>query len=126
MANAVFDRVDADKDGKVTAEEAAEAHKKHFARVLAKVDKDSDHAISKQEAKVALVGLIKRFHASRDGAVKDRGECPNMRGKKPGACPKAKGKGPGKKLGKVDRDKGKAGHHKHAGRKHRHEAETED
>jgi hypothetical protein len=65
VANKVFDQVDANKDGKVNAHEAAESQKKRFAFVLAKVDKDGDKAISKPEAKVALVGLVKRFHAAR-------------------------------------------------------------
>ena len=86
MANKIFDRVDTNKDGKVNAEEAAEAHKKHFARVLEKVDTDHDGAINKKEAAVALTGLVKRFHASRTGSMKD-----------PGKCPKAKGKVKGKK-----------------------------
>jgi len=96
VANRVFDRVDTNKDGKVDAEEAAEAHRQHFARVLARVDKDGDKAISKPEAKAALLGLIKKFHAAR-GGMKGPGECPTIRGKGPGERPVMKGEGHGKR-----------------------------
>jgi Ca2+-binding EF-hand superfamily protein len=96
MANKVFDRIDADKDGKVNAGEAVEAGKKRFEFILAKVDTDGDKAISKPEAKVALVGLIKRFHAAYPG------------GKGPGKCPMAAGMCPGKEPVKVDREAIKA------------------
>jgi hypothetical protein len=96
MANRVFDQVDANKDGKVNAQEAAESQKKRFAFVLAKVDKDGDKAISKPEAKVALVGLVKRFHAA------------HAAGKGPGNRLVIAGKASDKKPVKVDREKVKA------------------
>ncbi|MBN2218358.1 MAG: hypothetical protein JW719_13365 [Pirellulales bacterium] len=95
VANAIFDRVDANKDGKVNALEAAAAHKKHFARVLEKVDRDGDQAIGKREAVVSLVGLVKRIHASHAGPAKgpqDPGKCPAMKGHTPGKPDRAKAK----------------------------------
>ncbi|MBN1588008.1 MAG: EF-hand domain-containing protein [Pirellulales bacterium] len=96
-ANKVFDKIDANKDGKVDAKEAAVAHKECFVRILKKVDKDDDKAISKQEAKVALVSMVKRFHAARAGGMKGPGMHHGMKGKKAG-----------KKPGKIDREKIKA------------------
>ncbi len=89
-ANKIFDKVDANKDGKVCADEAAAAHKKHFARVLKKVDKDGDEAISKNEAKVALVSLVKRFHAARAAGAMGPGKWHGMKGKKPGKVDRKK------------------------------------
>ena len=76
MANKIFDRVDANHDGLVNADEAAAAHKKHFEQILAKVDKDGDKAISKREAAVALTSLIKRFHSAHAAGFKCPGKCP--------------------------------------------------
>jgi Ca2+-binding EF-hand superfamily protein len=87
VANAIFDKIDANKDGKINAEEAAAAHKKAFECALARVDTDHDRAISKKEAAVALVGLVKRFHAAHAGMMKGVGGCPCMKGGKPGKCP---------------------------------------
>jgi hypothetical protein len=112
VANRIFDQIDANKDGKVNAEEAAEAQKKHFAMVLAKVDKDGDKAISKPEAKVALIGLVKRLHAIHAGD-KGPGQCP---------CSMAAGKGPGKKPGKPVCEK-KDSPKKHDAKRHHHEHE---
>ncbi len=71
-----FDRIDANKDGQLTAEEliaARKAHSRHdMAQRFKQADSDGDGAVSRAEAEKALPHLAQRFDrvdANKDGRV---------------------------------------------------------
>ncbi|MFO1007343.1 MAG: EF-hand domain-containing protein [Planctomycetaceae bacterium] len=49
----LFDKLDANKDGQVTAEEVPEEHRPHLERLLRKGDKDENKSLSKEEWEAA-------------------------------------------------------------------------
>ncbi len=79
MADAMFKRMDANGDGKATADEAPEARREQVARMIRRGDKDGDGALSQEE----FAAVAKQ----RAEAVKMRTEKPNSEpGQKPAAA----------------------------------------
>ncbi len=79
MADAMFKRMDANGDGKATADEAPEERREQVARMIRRGDKDGDGGLSQEE----FAAVAKQ----RAEAVKMRTEKPNAEpGKKPAAA----------------------------------------
>ena len=82
-------KIDADKDGKISKEEAPE----RLAKVFDKVDADTDGFVTPQEIKDSIKARMKEhFKKGPEAKGGDQGDCPK------GKCPKEKGpKGKGPK-----------------------------
>jgi len=68
----MFQKADANKDGKITLDEVPEARREGFKKLLEKADKDGDKALSGEEAKAAakVIGQKIRAHmAEKVGEV---------------------------------------------------------
>ena len=72
-AEEMFEKADANKDGKVSLDEVPSERKEHFEKLLARADKDGDKALSKEEGKAAMCAMAERMREGRgkDGMRKD-------------------------------------------------------
>ena len=67
MGKELFERADANKDGKVAIDEVPEARREGFERLLAKADKDGDKALSVEEARRMHAAMAQRARSGRPG-----------------------------------------------------------
>ena len=110
----VLEKFDADKDGKLNAEERKAAMEARQAEMLAKFDTDKDGKLSDEERKAAMEArkaeMMKRFDKDGDGKLseEERKAMPQRGGDRPGP---PKGDKPGKpgKEGKPGKGKKPAG-----------------
>jgi len=79
-AEAMFARQDANKDGKLTADEVPEERREFFQRMLARLDDDGDKAITKEQfVRAMLAGREGRPDAPPPGAGSPGGAVPVLR-----------------------------------------------
>ena len=72
VGRAIFAKLDANDDGKVSIDEVPEARREGFKKLLEKADKDGDKALSAEEGKRAMAFVAHRVrHARAKG-----GPCP--------------------------------------------------
>ncbi|MFZ5831628.1 MAG: hypothetical protein ACOY3P_16200 [Planctomycetota bacterium] len=78
-----FARADQNKDGKIALSEIPENRREGFKKILAKLDKDNDEALSKEEAKAGAQAMAGERHGrDRDRDRDDRAErSPRGRGR---------------------------------------------
>ena len=94
LAAKVFQRRDANGDGKLTAEEMPQDRRERFQRLLARYDDDGDGAITKQQFIKALSERAGRGNKPRRGPGQQRGQFgPGQNG------PPGGGRGPGQRRG---------------------------
>jgi Ca2+-binding EF-hand superfamily protein len=67
LAPALFERADANQDGKVTLDEVRPEHREHFKRLLERADTDGDGALSREEAQRAVATMRARAARGRAG-----------------------------------------------------------
>jgi hypothetical protein len=58
----MFERLDANDDGKISVDEVPEKRKEGFLKMLEKADKDGDKALDKDEARAAVMAIARRHH----------------------------------------------------------------
>ena len=86
----MFERADANKDGKVELAEVPEERRERFERLLARADKDGDSALSVEEARAAAKARAAKAREKGPGAKGWHGE--KMKPRKPRAGMAAEGK----------------------------------
>ncbi len=89
-AKSLFDRLDADKDGKITASELPERLKKRLGEKLKKADTNGDGKVCKDEFKAMMKSRAEAAKAKRAKGKKDGAKAKRGKGKKD--RPTAKGK----------------------------------
>jgi len=68
LAGERFKRADANDDGRITPDEVPSSRREHFGKMLARVDKDGDKAVSAEEARraaAAMMGHVRLAMAQR-------------------------------------------------------------
>jgi len=91
VGRAIFEKLDANKDGKVEVAEVPEQRREGFKKLLEKADKDKDGALSSEEAKRVAAFVAKRV---RERMAKAGPPCPRPGIGRPGTGPPWRGRGP--------------------------------
>ena len=95
MGRMLFERADANKDGKVSLDEVREERREGFKKLLARADKDGDKALSVEELRRMRAGVMQRppgrpFPPVRPGGTQARKPQPHQLKKSEAKKPEAK------------------------------------
>ena len=83
IGHALFQRADANKDGKVSLNEVPQERREGFKKLLSKADKNHDQALSAEEARQMGAAIMQRLHGGHPQPARRPGPARGPHGQKP-------------------------------------------